>query len=310
MPALLILVSCFTHASWNLLARGSDDEGLFIGRKLALLVPLGACALALTHFWATPFPLKAWVCIGGAGLVGGFYFRFLALAYGSEDFTVVYPAARALPVLMIAGIDVARARYPSAAGVLGLALVMAGCFLAPQDSLRDFRWSRYRGKAVLWIVLTAATMIAFTVLDKTAAEVINPGAMGDRVDSALRRGLPQAAKQCALWHMFACAGYMVSRLGFGARSRPAGDDAGQAPAQVGWGLPAAGALLGYATYTLVLWAFQLTPQTSYLVAFRQFSIVLGVVAAFGLHQERGLSVRLPASLVIVAGLVVIALWGR
>jgi uncharacterized membrane protein len=60
---------------------------------------------------------------------------------------------------------------------------------------------------------------------------------------------------------------------------------------------------------LVLWAYQLSTQTGYVVAFRQFSIVIGVVLAFAIYREPGVFVRTVAMLLIVAGLVTIGLWG-
>ncbi len=74
-------------------------------------------------------------------------------------------------------------------------------------------------------------------------------------------------------------------------------------------MPALAAVMGLFTYTLVLWAFQLAPQTSYLLAFRQFSIVVGVAASLVLHREGALRVRVPATAAIVTGLVLVALYG-
>jgi len=71
---------------------------------------------------------------------------------------------------------------------------------------------------------------------------------------------------------------------------------------------AVGAVLGLFAYTLVLRAFQLAAHAGYLMAFRQFSIAVGVVAAI-MHTEAGTHVRLPATAAIVGGLVVLILWG-
>ena len=70
-----------------------------------------------------------------------------------------------------------------------------------------------------------------------------------------------------------------------------------------------GGMLNYACYWMVLWAYQLVDRASYIVAFRQFSIVLGVVAAFVIYKERGLAMRIPAAAMITGGLVIIGLWG-
>jgi uncharacterized membrane protein len=288
LPIVLILVSCFAHASWNLLARHRGDELRFFGRMLLMTVPLAAPVVGLGLLLPHAVPARVLLYVVPSGIVSGLYFRFLALAYGSSDFTVVYPVARALPVLVVAAVDVLRGRPPTAAGLAGMLLVVAGCVLAPQTSYRNLRLAHYRTKSLAWIVLTAATIVAFTVLDKLAAEIVGPGA-------------GSAAIYCALYMASACATYAACQALFD-RGRPA-------TGEVGWRMPAAGAALTYTSYTLVLWAFQLAPQASYLLAFRQFSLVLGVAAAFAIHREEGLAVRLPATGAIVAGLVMLTVWG-
>ncbi len=288
LPAALIIVSCFAHAGWNLLARHRRREKAFFRRMLLATTPVALCLIAAALAVPHSFPLRAWLCVVPSGIICGLYFRFLALAYGSSDFTIVYPTARALPVLMVAGIDVLRGRYPTGFGWLGMVLVAFGCVLAPQESLRRFDLRRYHLREVMWILLTAATIVGFTMLDKLAQEVV-------------RRGPGSAALYCGIWHLCACATYVALEWAFD-RPRPPGT-------AVGWRLPALGAVLGLTGYTLVLWAYQLSPHTGYLLAFRQFSIVLGVAAAFAIHREPGAAVRLPATGAIVAGLVLLALLG-
>jgi uncharacterized membrane protein len=48
---------------------------------------------------------------------------------------------------------------------------------------------------------------------------------------------------------------------------------------------------------------------SYIVAFRQFSIIIGAVLAFILFKEKGFAVRISGALCITSGLILIALWG-
>jgi uncharacterized membrane protein len=60
---------------------------------------------------------------------------------------------------------------------------------------------------------------------------------------------------------------------------------------------------------LILWAYQLSPVASYIVAFRQFSIIIGAVLAFILFKEKGFAVRISGALCITSGLILIALWG-
>ncbi|MGD2175313.1 MAG: hypothetical protein PVJ27_07915, partial [Candidatus Brocadiaceae bacterium] len=167
-------------------------------------------------------------------------------------------------------------------------VVVAGCVLAPQESLRGFDLRRYHLREVAWILLTAAAIVGFTMLDKLAQEIV-------------RQGPGSAALYCGIWHMCASATYLALDGLSGTESRDG--------ERVGWALPAAGAVLGLMSYTLVLWAFQLWPQAGYLLALRQFSIVIGVVAAFIIHREAGAAVRLPATAAIVTGLALLVLFG-
>ncbi len=287
-PAFLILLSCFLHASWNLLARRHRQELAFFRRKLLCAIPVSLAMIGIAHAFGWRLPAAAWAYAAGAGLCAGLYFLFLAMAYGSSDFTVVYPVARALPLLMIAGVDVLRGHYPSALGWVSLLLVTGGCVLAPQRSYRDLGLHHYRGKAVLWMLLTAGATVGFTMLDKLAAERVPTGVVSAMV-------------QCGIFHLFACACYLAAH--------PLAEKSEPEEVRVGWREPALAAVLGPMTYTLVLWAFQLVPEAAYLVAFRQFSIVIGVVAAFRIYREEGLAVRIPATLAIVAGLVLLKFYG-
>ncbi len=73
-----------------------------------------------------------------------------------------------------------------------------------------------------------------------------------------------------------------------------------------WGIVAAAVLL-FVAYSFVLWAFQLTDQTSNVVALRQFSIVLGVVAGAVVMKEEAPVLRIIAALIITIGVVLVSL---
>ena len=79
--------------------------------------------------------------------------------------------------------------------------------------------------------------------------------------------------------------------------------------QVNWKIMFLMGILNYASYWLILWAFQISRHISYVVAFRQISIIIGVVLAFWLYREKGLAIRLTGTILITAGLIVIGIWG-
>ena len=56
--------------------------------------------------------LTTWLLLASA-LFQGIYYVGLTRSYRSSDFTVVYPLARALPVLLLAVVDLMRDRMPT-----------------------------------------------------------------------------------------------------------------------------------------------------------------------------------------------------
>ena len=283
----LVLISTVMHAGWNLLARGRRSEAAFFRRMLLVSVSIGLVPAVASEVLASSISTTAWLCLIGSGVCCGVYYFALARAYGASDFTVVYPVARALPVILVGLGDVLRGNPLTAAGWGGMLMVVAGCALCPLRSFREFSLRRYVTRAIGYVLLTALGTVGYTLFDKVASEsVVQRPATGFRY----------------------CYFFFVSSwLFYEALLRLLGGAMGAD--RLGWRLPALAALLNFGAYWLVLWAYQMTARAGYIVAFRQFSIVIGVVLAFAIYKERGRGVRLTGSLLTTAGLVVIALWG-
>jgi drug/metabolite transporter (DMT)-like permease len=230
----------------------------------------------------------AWLCLLFSGCCCGGYLFFLAKGYAGSDFTVVYPIARSLPVLLVGLGDVIRGNDPSLVGWVGMALVAAGCLLTPMRSFGKISWRRYTHWASLWMVLAALGTVGYSLSDKVAAELIRGGP-----GSAARYG-----------YFF----FLIAFLVYGVLHRRFPPEAKE-PQRIGRGRSIAGAVLMFGSYWMVLWAYQLVERASYIVAFRQLSIVLGMIAAFAIYKERGLAVRIIAAVIITAGLILIAVWG-
>jgi drug/metabolite transporter (DMT)-like permease len=285
---MLVLLSAFMHAAWNLLARRHGNVEACIWRLQLTVVVAGflpAC-VALVTLRCIP-PLAA-LCLLGSGTSCAFYYVCLARGYETGDFTTVYPAARALPVLLVGVGDALRGRPPTGTGWIGMALVAFGCLIVPLSSLRDIRLRHYLRPASLWILLTATGTVGYSLFDKVGTE-------------AIPRGPLPAAVYCYLFFAVAAAAYLPLR--YAVLRRGLKSTAG------GWRLPALAGLLGFLAYWLVLWAFQMTARASYVVAFRQFSIVIGVALALLLLNEPGKSVRFTGALIITAGLILLKALG-
>lgn len=289
----LVLSSTFMHASWNLLARRRRSEGLFFERMNLITLLLGFIPAVWSELLVRSIPPKAWFYLMLSGISCGFYYLSLATAYSWGDFTVVYPVARALPVLMLGLIDALRGRFPSPLGWLGMVLVSIGCMLSPLTSLREITPSRYLNRSSLWVFLTALGTVGYSTFDKLSSEIV-------------LQGPATAARYGYFFASISGICYIAMRRAAGRRLMGGGKEERDDP---GWKAPLLGSLFNFGAYWLVLWAYQLTGRASYVVAFRQFSIAIGVAAAFLIYKERGVLIRTAAALIITAGLIAIGLGG-
>ena len=130
-----------------------SSEGLLLIGATVGFVPAVVSELLTGSLNAT-----AWICVIGSGSCCGSYFYFLARAYDSSDFTIVYPVARSLPVLLVGLGDVVLGREVTTHGWLGMSLVVAGCVLVPLRSLRDVSLGRYFNRSTLWMLLTGVVL--------------------------------------------------------------------------------------------------------------------------------------------------------
>ena len=284
----LILISTVMHAGWNLLARYQRSEATFFSRMLTVVVLVGFVPGILSEALTHSLNPTAWICVLGSGCFCGLYFLCLARAYASSDFTTVYPVARAMPVFLVGMGDVARGIYPTAIGWMGMLLVITGCFLAPLTSFRDFRARSYLNRTSVYMVLTAVGTVGYTLLDKIASEVVF-------------QGPATAARYGYIYFLISFAAYRILFRIFRLE--------GQESHVVGWRFPFFAAFLTFGAYWLILWAYQLSRHASYIVAFRQFSIVIGVILGFAIYKEQGLVVRVAGTSMVTLGLVLVGLWG-
>lgn len=284
----LIVISTFMHAAWNLLARQRRTEMAFFTRMLTVVIIIGFLPAVISEVLTQSVPAKAWFCLAGSGFCAGVYLYSLAKAYGASDFTIVYPVARALPVLLVALGDVVRGRFLNGPGWVGLVLVAVGCLLTPLDSFREISLRRYFHHSILWMLLAAIGTVGYSLLDKVASEVVLAGPA-------------TAARYCYIFFFFASVVLLVLR--WITNNKPPKDKT------IGWKGPVAGAVCFFGAYWLVLWAYQLSRHASYVVAFRQFSIVIGVVAAFLIYKERRVLVRIVGIALIMVGLILVGIYG-
>jgi drug/metabolite transporter (DMT)-like permease len=284
----LALASALVHAGWNVLARARGAASPLL-RVPIVTTALGIIPAVVLQQTLVPFSGSVWFLLVLSGIFQAWYHTGLTFGYRTGDFTLVYPLARALPVLAIAFVDVARGRAPTPLAWLGMTLVVAGCAIIPHTSLRTLRLAAYRNRALPWIVITALSTVGYSTVDKLAAEQIAIGPVG--------------AATYYVWQMAFTVLPLLLLL------RLLRHPTGLEEWRHGWMWPAVVALGVFGSYWLILWAYQVSDRVSYVVALRQFSIVIGVVLGALLFKEPAPGLRIGASLVIIAGMICIAAGG-
>lgn len=286
IPFLLVLLSAVMHAGWNMLVREQRIGDAFLRISIVIAV-IGLPPALAAEFFGTPIFAAIWPYALLGGIFLAIYYLGLTRAYGTGDFTLVYPAARGLPVLFVAVADFARGHPPTAFGWLGLILVAAGCLLLPHETWRAIRWADYRTSTTVWILVAAVATAGYSIVDSSAARLMPPG-----LATALQYNVIESSLALvAFWIILLAAREPIS---------PGGRRAS-------WRGPALAAFFLFGGYTWVLWAFQLSANASYVLAVRQISIVMGVVAGAYFFREPAARLRITAAFIVTAGVVSVAL---
>ena len=287
LAVALILVSAVVHAIWNLAARRRQSEVTFFARALGCVAVFASPLIVLEIATGGEIVRPALRYILMSGVCIGVYFYALARAYRASDFTVVYPVARAVPILIVAVADVMLGRVVTRLAVVGMGLIVLGCIFTPLRTFRAFKVTHYLNRGTVWIALAIAGTVGFTLSDKAATAITGGGFAAFR---------------------YLYFPYLICFFVFAALAALFGRD--EAPdATSSWRWPALASMMTYGGYGLVVWAFSLCPQASYVVAFRQVSIIIGVVLAFVVYHEKGRWPRLTGATLMVAGLLLVALKG-
>jgi drug/metabolite transporter (DMT)-like permease len=287
-PITLVIFSTVMHAAWNLLVRSSGGTRDCLWRMQLSIVVIGAVPACISLVTYPSLTITAVFCLIGSGVCCGLYYLGLAKGYETGDFTTVYPAARALPVLLIGIGDILRGHPPDIMGWVGMLFVATGCFFVPLNSLSGFQFRHYLKPVSLWIIITAFGTVGYSLFDKIGTE-------------AIPRGPREAAVYCYLFQLMAFVSSYLLRIFV---SKPI-----DRASKTGWFIPAIAGVLCFLAYWLVLWAFQMVAQASYVVAFRQFSIVIGMIAAFFILNESGKIIRFAGAISITVGLLLLKFFG-
>ncbi|MBI4977840.1 MAG: EamA family transporter [Spirochaetes bacterium] len=287
LAVLLVTASVLFHATWNVsLKEESSNAGFLVSfNAAAALVVLPLAVWSILHH--TVFlPLMPWLI--ASSVCNACYYLFLMCAYRAGDFSLAYPVSRSAPIFVVTLAGLFFGERPSAAGLAGIILVVTGCFLLPLEKGR-MTLKKLLSPVMVFALLTALCTSGYSLFDKFGSKPAfqSLGMMGTLGYMGLE------------WFLTVVMLIPLVRIFLRERAlfRPLFEKTRKT---------FFAAFLMTLSYGFVMAAYQYA-QTSYVVGFRQMSIVLGVILGAAVLKERVNALRVTGTAIVVAGLVLLAL---
>ncbi|MDE5177013.1 EamA family transporter [Vibrio fluvialis] len=289
----LVVFSAVLHAGWNILGKSHAGSGV----AFTMAASLSACLLLTPYLiwylvtvgWAT-LPMAFWGLLIISGLAQMVYLVGLIVAYKHADVGVIYPIARALPVMMVGALSMLLGHTLTQFQWLGFVLITLGCMLVPLTGFRQFTTRSYLNVGVLWALVAALGTTGYSVIDKEALLLLTQAAgeaLGNSYSAIFYLGVQ-------FWAMVLPV--ILWCLVTGNRKE----------LQRAWQIRKSASMAGVmmaSTYGLVLFAMTMTDNVSLVVALRQISIVMGLLMGVWFLAEKWHYTRGAGVVLILSGIV-------
>ena len=291
---IIVIISALLHAGWNVLGKSNQGSGssFFLASGFtaaAILTPYLIWYVYSVGFANITIPF--WQLLFLSGICQIIYLIGLGVAYKQADIGVIYPMARALPVLMV-GLGTVLIGYELSLNQwLGFALITLGCLFVPLKQFSELRFKAYLNLGVLWALIAAIGTTGYSIIDKEALLLLDPlstPSITNKHTAIFYLGIQFWAivLPLSLWLLVS-----NQRIEF----------------HNAWVLRKRATLAGImmaSTYGLVLFAMTMTENVSLVVALRQVSIIFGVVMGIYFLKEKWHATRGVGVFLIIAGLVI------
>ena len=290
---ILILSSAGLHASWNLIAKRSHMNLAFYAMLVLVDALMGAWIWFMLPLRLSVLTRAFFLAAAGSALGETVYCLGLIMAYRRMDMAAAYPMMRSLPLIFTAlltaifGID----KPLSLLAQTGMVTVFVGCIVMPLNKFSDFRLSNYLDRKIAFVLMAALGTTAYTIFDS-------------RAQAVMRACAPELSKT-----MISCTYYefrhiaVMIPVGTLALALPAARRDAAQLFRNGIGAAVLAGVLAGLTYILVLIAMNHVTNVSYVQAFRQLGLVIGMLEGFFILKERCTLTRVTGIVLIVSGLV-------
>jgi drug/metabolite transporter (DMT)-like permease len=293
----LVLVSCLLHAGWNLACKAKTPSAAFFTyatlASVMIMTPLYCYFIPRLH----ELPASIWGILAATGFSQAFYYICLANAYRLADMSLTYPIVRALPVLMVPMVChlLGIGAPVSSLSIAGMIVVVVGCMILPLKAVSLTFLSSYLQLAYLFVVLTAMGITGYSVIDSVGLKMIADG------------GTSFSQMEIALFYIafenLAILPFLALYVFLSPQERGHFHHIRKESLRYT-------VMTGFAStvgYTLILVAMQFASNVSYVVAFRQVSILIGVIFGAVILKEKVTRLRAFSTGLVFLGLVIVAL---
>ena len=292
----LILLSAVIHAGWNLVSKRSSPTAAFF----LMADSLGCLCFAplLLIYWHVVglFPASVWLLLGAAGLCQAGYYCALAGAYRAGDMSIAYPLARSSPLIVvtIATLLLGHGDQVSAQCIIGIVLVVLGALLLPMRRFNDFDTRNYLNISCLMALGAAFGTAGYTIVDDHALKLV-------RGSLTIPADLYCAPVVYVVFEGLSTSLWMAAFVSWRRGNR----DELRTIVRSRWRQAALTGAAIYVTYALVLISMGFVDNVSYVAAFRQVSIPLGVLLGVLVLKEAAHPPKFFGMMTMFAGLVLV-----
>lgn len=294
---VLVFFSVFLHAAWNTMSKSVKPSLAFY---LIMTVTAALMWLPFLIFGKmNPFrlPVHFWILMFFSIVGEVIYMVGLARGYSRGDISLVYPVARALPVLMVPAVTLIfglGTRRPDLCAYLGMFVITVGCLIMPLKKMSDFSFKNYCDPVIGFIVLAAVGTTIYTIMDSISVPLIQ-----------------QQTGRKNILDIFSLMFFVEGGLSLGELLLVAFNRKEREILKtliLGKNIyPYLAGICSSVAYALVLLAMGYVSNISYLQAFRQMSLPVGFFAGLLILKEKGTAPKYIGMTLIFAGLVCVAL---
>lgn len=290
------------HAGWNFFGKKASPTLAFFFLTMVAGAVLFSPLVALNWSLVRAFNSEIILLLFLTGFFQSLYLWGLAEAYKAGDMSIAYPIARSSPLIMV-GISsflLGQQQAISVQAVLGMGMIVIGCLLIPLPSFMAFTWRNYANRTTLFALVAAFATAGYSLVDNRATFLMRH--LQDDGGQALAGASDVALVYVTLQSAFA----VIWMIWFVLRTRSQQQECQQLLRHQWQAVLLTGGLM-LGTYSLVILSMAFVDNVSYVVAFRQLSIPLGVLFAVIGFGESLRGPKIMGVLITFIGLVAVAL---